>query len=92
VTNVEFRKGFCEALPIEDGWADVDPLSGTEVGLFHPRYSFCRAMPFNRDKLEAQQVAESEPDLTQAMAVDVLPFDRHFGAVAQDALNHGRHF
>ena len=43
VTNVEFRKGFCEALPIEDGWADV-VISDGVLNLMPDRHAALREM------------------------------------------------
>jgi hypothetical protein len=43
VTNVEFRNGFCEALPIEDGWADV-VISDGVLNLMPDRHAALREM------------------------------------------------
>jgi hypothetical protein len=42
--------------------------------------------------LESQQVTEREPHFALAMAIDVLSFDAHLSAVAQDAFHHDGHF
>jgi arsenite methyltransferase len=38
VSNVEFRQGYAEALPVEDGWADV-AISNGVVNLFPDKFT-----------------------------------------------------